>query len=296
VKNLAKYSSRINRKSLTLTVLEMIRNGLIAADIARALDVSKAAVSYHINKGKKMGYIEEVSRDAFKVLELTQAGKNFLDQYEKNRKYPWFLCRAENIQFKAEIVQMPTIPVDWERIQMNHWPQYKSHTDGVKLKLNMGKKPTLYFLPSPLEGNDPFDLFVKLVFECVNVIMELHEKLGLRVGPLQLCSRGEWLVYDPAARVFCRVNGQVTYEGVAKVNASKPRCIGEFEFFDPRALLAYLSMPSLVERIDKRTERIESRVEILVQNSEFKKVPGQIIFFPSFTTIFFSAFEPLFIF
>ena len=213
--------SNFYSKSLTLLVpiLEMINQGIICSDIAKNLNISKSHVSYYISKAKKKNLVKEILRDTFTSIQITQAGKNFLDQYDKNRlSLP--ICRAENIRFKAVITQMPTVPVDWKKIEMNNWTQYTSEIDGVKVKITMGATPMLELLPSPVEGNDPFDLLIINVYECVNVILDLGEKIGLKVGRLQLGSRGEWLVYDPIARAFCKHNGQVNYEGIAKVNAS----------------------------------------------------------------------------
>ena len=150
-----------------------------------------------------------------------------------------------------------TIPVDWKKIQMHNWVQYTSDIDSVHVRLNDGEVPTLVLLPSPVEGDDPFQLYTVMVFACVNVLLELHDKIGLKVGSLELGSRGEWLVYDPVAKSFCKNNGhgQVTYDGVGKVNASPPRHIGEFEFHDPRALVDYLAMPKRVQNIEAMLEK-----------------------------------------
>lgn len=253
-------SSKFYSKSLTLLVriLELVDQGTIAADIARSLNLNKSHVSYYVTKAKKQGYLKEVTRDAFAIIELTQAGKNLLDQYTQNNlRIP--ICRLENIQFKAKILQMPTVLVDWKKIEMHHWTQYTSRVDGVHVRLNDGAVPTLLLLPSPVEGDDPFQLYTVIVFACVNVILELHDRFGLRVGPLELGSRGEWLVYDPVAKSFCKTNGQVTYDGIGKVNASPPRHIGEFEFHDPRALIDYLVMPKRIQNIEKMLERFLSR-------------------------------------
>lgn len=79
-------SSKFYSKSLTLLVciLELVKEGTIAADIARCLNMKKPHVSYYITKAKKQGYLKQITRDAFAILELTQAGKNFLDQYTQN--------------------------------------------------------------------------------------------------------------------------------------------------------------------------------------------------------------------
>ena len=53
------------------------------AQIAFELKISKPLVSYYVRKSIKIDYIKELFRDKIRVLELTQEGKNFLDQYSK---------------------------------------------------------------------------------------------------------------------------------------------------------------------------------------------------------------------
>ena len=107
------------------------------------------------------------------------------------------------------------------------------------------------------DGNNPNDLFITLVYECVNAILELHNKIGLKVDKLQPCSRPEWLVYDPIAKAFSKNNGQVTYDGIGRVNASPPRHIGELEFNDPRMMFDYLTMPKRLQYVEAMLEGLQ---------------------------------------
>lgn len=254
-------SSKFYSKSLVLfsAVLRLINEGLIQGHIAKDLDIKSSHVAYYIRKAKNMGYVRSSVKDVVVILKLTQAGKYFLDQYDKGlipspNSVP--TSRAENIRFKAEILQMPTIPVDWKRIQMRNWVQYSSQVDSIKVQLNIGNNPTIELIPSPLDGGDPYDLFIILVYDCINAILTLYDRFGIKVGRLQLGSRGEWLVYDPIARAFCKNLGQVSYEGLARVNASKPRRVGEFEFHDPRVLADYLAMPRRIDKIERMLEKL----------------------------------------
>ena len=243
-------SSKFYTKSLTYLVpmLEMINQGIISSDIAKRLNLEKSHVSYYVSRAKKAGLIEESMRTSFVELKLTQPGKNFLDRYYTNNpSNP--VCRLENLQLKAVITQMPTIPVEWKKIEMHNWTQYSSQIDNVKVRLNMGTIPTLVILPSPADGDNIYDLIVKVVYECIYAILELYDKIGLKVGKLQVCSKPEWLVYDGIAKEFCKYNGQTTFEGLGKVNASKPRAIGEFEFHDPLRLLDYFLMPERLKEV-----------------------------------------------
>lgn len=135
----------------------MINNTSTLTKIAKALDIRKSHVSYYIRKAKEIGYIREVCRDRIKIFELTQRGKNFIDQYDKNIQNNKRLssCRAENIRFKASVHRLPVKTPDWHKVEMNNWSQYKSIVDNIKVKLNMGNSPTIEFLPSPIDGGNP---------------------------------------------------------------------------------------------------------------------------------------------
>jgi predicted transcriptional regulator len=255
------HSSKFYRKSLTFIVpiLEMINQGIICSNIAKTLNIEKSHVFYYVSKAKENGFVEESMRSSFVEFKLTQAGKNFLDRYYKNNpSNP--VCRLENLQLKALITQKPTIPVDWKKIEMRNWTQYSSEIDSVKVRLNIGKIPTLVILPSPVDGDNVYDLIVKTVEECIMAKLELYDRIGLKVGKLQVCSKPEWLVYDPIAKEFCKHNGQTTYQSLGKVNASKPRKIGEFEFYDPRALLDYMLMPHRLKDIETMVKKILEQI------------------------------------
>lgn len=250
-------NSKFYSKSLTLLLplLKMISDGYTATEIAKALHASKSLVSYYIQKAKVIGYVTEGARDVFKPIMLTQAGQNFLDQSEHS-EHSEPICRAENIIFKAEVLEMSKIPLDWTKIQMHNWVQYNSKVDSVHVKLNMGNKPTVELIPSPVDGHDPNQLFVTLVYDCISVITALRERFGIKLGRLQLSSRPEWVVYDPVAKNFSKYNGQVTINGLGKVNASKPRRIGEFEFSDPRTMADYMAMPRRLCKVEQSVEQI----------------------------------------
>src|SRR5689334_16712493 len=173
-------SSKFYSKTLTLLlpILKMINEGLIASDIAKKLNKSKSLISYHFRKAEKIGYVKESIRDSFKALELTQAGKNFLAMYENSMLYHQPICRAENIRFKAEIIRMPSIGVDWHKLEMNHWTQYNSEIDRIKVHVNLGNQPTIEFIPSAIDGDNPDRMKIKLLQDCMEAAHNLEERLN----------------------------------------------------------------------------------------------------------------------
>jgi DNA-binding MarR family transcriptional regulator len=99
----------------------MIEQDNTASQIAEKLNRDKQLISYHINRLKKFEYVKEKTRDVYKLLEITQAGKNFLDQYatshSNNKQH---ICRLENIRFKALVHKMPPLEAfDWKKIELN---------------------------------------------------------------------------------------------------------------------------------------------------------------------------------
>lgn len=263
-------SQKFYRNSLTiivdiLRILQTEKDGVIQSKIGKTFGLSKQLLSYYLRKLANNKLVEGIGTGPFKIWKLTQPGKIFLDRY--NRKYcngnP-FECRAENIRFKAQIIRMPTVPVDWQRIQMNNWVQYISEIDRITVKVNLTAKPTLELIPSPIDGDDPYDLLVTLVYECINVIQRLEERIGIKVGTLHLSKGTEWIVYDPIGRSLTKNHRQVNYKGIAIANASRPKRIGEFEFHDPRAAREYLLMPQRLGRMEAILSRVLDVLDSIV--------------------------------
>lgn len=242
-------SSKFYRKSLTLLlrILEMISGGLSLIEISKALKIEKSHVSYYVNRAIQFGYAKKLTRDRFKILEITQAGKNFLAMYQ-DLSMP--ICRAENIRFKAPVYKMPSSPVDWHTVEMYNWNQYTTKVDSVKIKLNNGHKPTIEFIPAPVDGNDPIKLYLSLILDCNDAATKLEQTLDMRIGRPELSSKGEWIIYNPLARTITEYAGRVTVNGIGKINASLPRRYGEFEFCDPRAAAEFLEMPRHVTGLE----------------------------------------------
>ena len=236
------------------------------AQIAFELKISKSHVSYYVRKAIKICYIKELFRDKIRVLELTQEGKNFLDQYNKqsfsgNNNHPLPICCVENIRFKARVHKLPTKPLDWNKIEMNNWNQYNSIVDNINVHLNNGKAPSIEFIPSPINGSNPWELFGILYDDCNEVARKLEQLLGMEIGRLEMENGPEWVVYDPVASIISKQNGQITVDGLGKINASKPHRRGELEYFDPRFAAEYLSMPRRISNIEQLLARLLKKEE-----------------------------------
>lgn len=265
-----KPSSKFYSKSLTLLlpILKMVESGKTSSEIAEYLQINKSHVFYYLHKAQNMGYIIDNRRDAFKPLELTQAGKNFVAMYTNPDLHDTRICRAENIRFKADIISMPSIPVDWHKVKMNNWDQYCNEINGIKVHINQGNNPTIEFIPPPLDGDNPENLRMKMLQDCMQIAYELEDRLEMKIGILHLSSRGEWVVYDPIAKAFSKKFGQITVEGIGKVNASKPKRQGEFEFNDPRACADYMAMPRRVAEIEQKQCSHQNRLDIMQNEIE----------------------------
>jgi len=251
-------SSKFYRRSLTLLlpILELISEGLSITEISRTLNIEKSHVSYYVCRGKQDGYVKELTRDRFKILEITQAGKNFLAMYQDLSIMSKPICRAENVRFKAPVYKMPSSPVDWHTVEMNNWTQHTTGVDSIKIKLNDGKHPTIEFIPAPVDGNDTIKLYCSLLLDCNDVAKNLELTLDMRIGRLEISSKGEWVIYNPLARTITELTGRVTVDGIGKMNASLPRRFGEFEFCDPRAAAEFLDMPRRLARLERDMNKL----------------------------------------
>jgi hypothetical protein len=167
----------------------MLGEGSTASDISSSLNIHKSHISYYIKRLNGFGYIREVCRDVFKLYELTQAGMNFVTMYEN--KDSMNICRAENIRFKAHLKSLPVSLPNGKKVKMNHWDKYCIESNGIKIHFNIGKEPTVEFLPGPIDGTDPKDMQNALLQDCIEASQELEKRLNIRMGRLQESSKGE---------------------------------------------------------------------------------------------------------
>jgi hypothetical protein len=234
----------------------MVREHSSQARIAKTFGVSRSHVSYYVKKALTIGYVQEICRDRIKILELTQKGTNFIDQYKKSTSIKQQLprCRAENIRFKAAVYRLPSKSLDWKKVAMNNWTQYNSIVDDVKVHLNYGKSPSMEFIPSPVDGSNPWELYGILYNDCNEAARKLEQTLDMEIGRLEIEHGAEWVVYDPVANLISQQSGQITVDRLGKINASKPLHRGEIEYFDPRFAADYITMPKRVSNIEKLLE------------------------------------------
>jgi DNA-binding MarR family transcriptional regulator len=259
--------SKFYHKSLTtlLPLLKMVSEGYAPKDLKKALGISKSLLSYRLNRLQNLNLIE-FSKGYPSNLSLTEGGKHFLAMYySKSSCHP--IVRVENVRFKAPIVRMPTIPVEWNKVKMKNWSQYCTQLDGIKIKVNDGKSPTIeYIVPATDDfDNNPTKLYCMLLQQCQMLTTKLEELFGMKIGgPMQLSDKGEWVVFDPVAKSITENLGRINIDGVAKINASKPLRRGEFEFFSPLAAAEYLSMPYHVRVLEYKMDKL------LHQNSYYE--------------------------
>ena len=89
---------------------------------------------------------------------------------------------------------------------------------------------TIEFIPGPIDGDNPDSLRLRLLQDCTHVARNLEDRLDIKIGRLELSSRGEWVLYDPVARAFSKYTGQVNVKGIGKVKLLGPDILVNLNF------------------------------------------------------------------
>lgn len=270
----SKISQKVLPKNKTLPwlIFALVANGYVRqSHIADKLNIYKQKVNYWVRKLSEDGYLEKdkvvILGRTYKQLRLTQPGQNLLDVYESQSKSR--RIRLENVRFKATIIRMPEVQVDWNKVPMRNWSQYISKVGDITVRLNEGKNPSLEFIPQPVEGDSPYELYYMAQYDCESVARLLEQRLKMQLGRLEPSSKPEWAMYDPVAKEFSKHNGQLRLD-IGKINASPPRHVGEIEFFNPKDVSDYLVMPSRVSDLsvksEEQTKMLETLLNTQIQN------------------------------
>ncbi len=83
--NKVKRSQKFDRRILTFTyrLLKLVDEGLYCSKIAKLLKTKKQVVHYHLKKLERKGYIKAKIRDAIKIYEITDVGREYLKYLEE---------------------------------------------------------------------------------------------------------------------------------------------------------------------------------------------------------------------
>ena len=64
---------------------------------------------------------------------------------------------------------MPSISVDWHKVEMKNWSQYDFTVDDVKVHLNDASNPSIEFILSAIDGDDIHKLNAIAYYDCMQV-------------------------------------------------------------------------------------------------------------------------------
>ena len=121
-----------------------------------------------------------------------------------------------------------------------------------------------------MDGEDPDTIHDILLQDCMLVAQEIEDRLGMKIEMLQLSANGEWVVYDPFAKAFSKMFGQIKINGIGKVNASKPKRKGEFEFFDLRDCVDYIILPRKMANMEQYIHNLQTEIHNIRSKLEEK--------------------------
>jgi hypothetical protein len=74
---------------------------------------------------------------------------------------------------------MPAISADWKKVEMNNWSQYGFKVDSIRIHLNHGDTPSIEFIPSAVDGDDPYKLHATVLYDCTQVAKKLECSIEL---------------------------------------------------------------------------------------------------------------------
>lgn len=154
---------------LTFTILGFLNKGMYPAQIARKLEVSRAAISKHMKILKKHHYIKENYRTSYGIYELTERGRTAMELHNVNQVREGVnLASPENTPISSGIrahnirVVMPILKdaeVPWEKKNCHNFtPQMKDvpilgcHVTKTVKSIIVNIKPREFKRPDEIMG------------------------------------------------------------------------------------------------------------------------------------------------
>jgi hypothetical protein len=208
--------------------------GNYPAKVARLLNVSRQLLHYHIKKWVRKGWIKrDLKTPNVTIYRLTSVGKKFVTGGE-NFAYKGVRLHAYSLKFP--IVEAPTSPVDWRRVEVANWTRLVGCEAGLTVE-----KTTRHVIVHADEvlSEDPNEATLLAILECLRLARLLEEKFGMRLGAPKLLRKPHYGVYDPVTRWFAEF--MEFSDDVGKIDQSEG--YAERDYYYPVLAKEYLMMP-----------------------------------------------------
>jgi len=225
------------------------------AQVSNELKISKSNVNYWAKKLEKEGYIrckQSVTpstdgtqhiktRGSIILYDLTVEGTRLLDGYEGVEGFP--VVRLHNVSFRYPIIVPPRVPVDWKRVKMRNWTQYRTRINGISVKLNGDS--SLELSPKPISGYCVWELFHKVGCASDELAKHLEERLEMRLGFSSVSRRPHFGIKNPASEKYTESFELST--DIGRMDRSEG--VGEIDYFSPQDAADYIRMLKYVKGI-----------------------------------------------
>jgi hypothetical protein len=235
-------------------ILLLLDAGNYPSNVARMLHLSPQRVAYHVKKAQKMGILERVNESGWlSFYEVSPAFKKNLTWGEMG------VCRLHCFGLKFRVVRDCGV-VDWEKVGMVNWDRFVGVECGVSVEKTSN---SVIVWASDVCSRDSEEARLLAVMQCLQVACYLCSKFGMELDLFHpsLVRKPHYAVKDPVADVFSGF--MEVSDDVGKMDSSEG--VGEIDFYSAEHAKEYLLMPFRLQRIERRLQRLESRLTTILQ-------------------------------
>ena len=244
-------------RTWVLPLMKRIYAGDYPTKAGRILGLSRSHVWYYVGKLEKAGLIYKEKRSSAVFYALTNEGSKLLQSCE-GKVFPGELHRLDKCQVSFLILREGRYPDgSFKKVEMNNWTALLGLEQGVKVRHT--SKSWIVHIPV-IRGKHPAEVYGLAINLANRIAVALAKKYGVILREGQIVA-GELAVEDPVAKLLGRYFA--VRSGRRKIDHSWGE--GELENIGKDAAIDYMQMPEKIKKIDKRMDRIEVKLERLIE-------------------------------
>ncbi len=224
-------------------------------DMCNIVNIEKQLLNYHLKKLDEDGFVRKVFHGSY---EITESGKNFLGQLEKNHKKK--LIRLENMRYKYPIysdVNELLESLSWKKTSMNNLDVYYVQFKGYSLRMFVGKNTSIEITCKHWYGTDIHQIMWESRDDIKKIMNEFCDKFDVKLGRSETSMRPDIAIPSKIAESILKSYGLSQLKSDSAVlNKSDGRDY-DWETHDIDSAKLVLELPFMIEKMSKQMQEFE---------------------------------------
>jgi len=252
-------SKKLLQKNYTLpyTILKCLNfvSYYRCKDMCNVVKTDKQLLNYYLKKLETEDFVRKIFHGSYQI---TESGKNFLEQLEK--KHSKQMIRLENMRYKYPIYSdihelLESLP--WKKSSIKHVDIFYVKFNEYSIRMFVAKNTSIEITCKHWHGSDIYQIMWQARDDIEKIMYEFCDKFNVKLGKCEPSMRPDFAIPSKISESILKSCGLSQLQSDSAVlNKSKDRGY-DYETHDIESAQLVLELPYMIQQMSKEIQEIK---------------------------------------